>query len=995
MRRGLLVVGLISVVAVIAWFVSRPGPTPPTPGPTAPVAPQVTSKWEATIAPRGERSLTGRVTFKGEGVANAQVVAVAANAGEPLLTERPCTCELKCGKPMLSCDRGARSPDVEEWLATRSGEAVPVGRATTDADGRFSLSGLGDEVVTLWAESDGAKQVGSLGSVTSGADVTVELKPSRTLEGVVRRGDKPVAAALVTAVEAHLPRFFDAVTRADGTFTLSGVPEGSWVVFASEGDARALRSVFARDYLPIELDLLSPRQVKGRVVLGSNDQPVPDVEVELGGVTPRLTRTDATGTFVFDGVRAQVVELSVSDARGVGSAGVNLDDGEPIVVRLLRGRTVRGRVVEEDGRPVANAVMEVRDTVQAKPVTTGPDGRFEVQRVSVGPVSVNVITDGYLPEYETFTADEVTLTLRRAAMLRGRVVRPGKGMLFVSARRSDGNAREADDTSGWFDSKEVVDGGFALSLVPGRYQVSVSGEGVLPQAREVRAPADEVVFELSGGARLEGHVTNAKGEPEPGARLTARRDDDTQFTETNQRGEFELGGLPSGEVIVSVMAGTGEWTLEKKVTLRDAETTRADFSPDPGAPLAGVVVDSLGAPVPDVSVRATCVEDESQSVSARSDAQGAFRLLGLPAGPVRLVAYAEGRTLTLDTTAPNESLTLRLALKTEVVGRVVDSSGRPITSFLVHGMPVESPDGRFQQLAYAEQSHLFVEAKGYVLRKIQVTLKEGKNDLGDLVLTTGRTLKGRVVDGESGEPIAGAFVRQEGNPRGSSASTHLDGRFELTLDPDGKGLRFEHRDYQPRTGPAPEQSPCEVALSRGLTLSVRVFDAAGKQLRSVGVRAKKGDEARVLSPVNGVFSSGGFAPGTWTVVVSSASSRVWRPLQVELTQGSVVVDVREATDGVSFKVDVPDARFIALVPGEVTIGTYKDLTQQTAVLEVVEGVVTRVTPGAWTVLAVRSPNDEKTRGLLLSRTVIQVLAEGSPDVVVTPDWKLLELPHDE
>jgi hypothetical protein len=84
--------------------------------------------------------------------------------------------------------------------------------------------------------------------------------------------------------------------------------------------------------------------------------------------------------------------------------------------------------------------------------------------------------------------------------------------------------------------------------------------------------------------------------------------------------------------------------------------------------------------------------------------------------------------------------------------------------------------------------------------------------------------------------------------------------------------------------------------------------------------------------------------------------------------------VHEATDGVSFKLDVPGARFIGLASGDVAIGVSKDLDQRAAVL--VDGA--RVAPTRGT-----------RKGSPPSRTTIQVLAEGTPDVHVTPDWKAL------
>lgn len=989
MRRGLWVVaGLISLGAVAGWVWSRPAPVGPAVPPT-PSTPTVTSKWETPIAPRGQRSLTGRVTRKGAPVAGAQVVAVAPTEGEPLLTERPCPCNEACGLPMLGCEFGVQSDELGELLATRTGEAVPVARTTTDAEGRFSLTGLGDEVVTLWAEAEAAKYVGFRGHVErDAADVEVALGPSRTLEGVVRRGEATVAGALVTAVERGLPRFFDAVSGADGTFALRGVPEGDWVIFASQGDARGFDFARPREWQTLDVELAEPRRLDGRVLF-ANDEPVPDVEVTLDvtGEHLKRTRTDATGAFAFERVRAEYAVLRVDDARGLGSYFERRSrPADARVIRLFQSRTVRGRVVDDDGRPVAALPVRVRDRLREQTTTTGPDGRFELPRVSPGNCNLSVTADGFLPTYEAFTTNEVNVTVRRGTLIRGRVIRPGSEPVLVSARRdaTQQDYNDADDTTGWYDSVTTLDGGFTLTVVPGRYQLTATGQGARGTDLKVTAPANDVVLELGVGARLRGRVLDEKGRPEAGARvlaqcpLTETKVIDEQMAQTDALGEFDLRGLGACEATVQVDGDKA--TYQREVVLREGETTTVEFSPELGAPLAGVVVDSEGAPVAGVSLQATAHGVGRRAATDTSDEKGTFRLIGLPAGRVTLLAWLEERDTHLEVDAPNESLTVTLSSKTEIGGRVVDPSGRPLPSFVVNGQDVSAADGRFRQTVRADARLSSFSAQGFVPLKRPLRLGPGLNELGDVALSSGRDLSGRVVDGESGEPISGVRIAQQGNE--SLGTSSVDGRFQLTVDPAGGDLSFEHRDYLVRKGPAPERSPCEVALTAGFTLSVRVFDAGGKPLRSVSVRARQGEQTRSLRPVNGVFSASGFAPGKWTVIAETMGDRVWRPVEVELA-GSTSLDLREATDGVSVKVDVPGSRFIGLVPGEVVITQYEDLVGQPVVAEVNQGVARHVLPGRWTVLAVKSGTG---RELMLSRTVIDVPAEGEPVVTITPEW---------
>lgn len=122
------------------------------------------SAWNAPIQQRGDRQLTGIVSREGEPVAGVVVTAVAAHGAE-VLSDLPCKCDNHCGQMLLACGCAEASGQLVELVAARTGEGAPLARATTDARGAFTLTGLEPGTVTLFG--DGHDGVGWLGNVAT------------------------------------------------------------------------------------------------------------------------------------------------------------------------------------------------------------------------------------------------------------------------------------------------------------------------------------------------------------------------------------------------------------------------------------------------------------------------------------------------------------------------------------------------------------------------------------------------------------------------------------------------------------------------------------------------------------------------------------------------------------------------------------------------------------------------------------------------------------
>ncbi|HKB15080.1 MAG TPA: carboxypeptidase-like regulatory domain-containing protein, partial [Planctomycetota bacterium] len=239
--------------------------------------------------------------------------------------------------------------------------------------------------------------------------------------------------------------------------------------------------------------------------------------------------------------------------------------------------------------------------------------------------------------------------------------------------------------------------------------------------------------------------------------------------------------------------------------------------------VAGRVVDWDGAPLPGVRVRAAPIEasGDEEPASALSGAEGAFRLEGLGAGLLVLTAKKEGlRTVVLrDVRAGREDLVIVLRAPTGVEGRVLDAeTGAPVPRFRVDvfregwadrasmRMPFssrsfESEDGSFGFTDVDEpRFELEVSAPGHLPERAgPFELSPSEMLRGTEVrLRPGMIVRGTVVDGETGAPVASARVyhqRMDDPYRDGSSTTGEDGGFEVTCDSPGVRLRVRHDSY--------------------------------------------------------------------------------------------------------------------------------------------------------------------------------------------------------
>jgi protocatechuate 3,4-dioxygenase beta subunit len=380
-----------------------------------------------------------------------------------------------------------------------------------------------------------------------------------------------------------------------------------------------------------------------------------------------------------------------------------------------KGRVLAGKVVDEEGQPVAGAkVMLERN----EPVVTRESGVFEILNPPTETHTLAVYQPGFAPlvvprleiAEKDLRVDLGTLTLRKAAVLEGRVADPeGKPVAGAKVIASILAAAVMDRFKGSIQENPgnlVTDaeGRFRLKEVHPRekFTVYVQRTGYIDETLQVtRVTAGQPLeIVLRPEAAISGRVIDEAGEPVANATVRFMPEARTAENEwrgaaaTGPDGSFLLEKLDAGParlVAAAEECGTAEidLTLEagedrKNVVLR----LRAE-----GPTLEGRVSDSQGRPVAGASVHVMLVMPLANRGSATTDENGRFRLDGLLLGEVTVYASHPENSRSIQRKVllqpGRNEIDLAFPPGHPVSGRVVNDQGVPVADSSIR---IESTD---------------------------------------------------------------------------------------------------------------------------------------------------------------------------------------------------------------------------------------------------------------------------------------------------------------
>jgi hypothetical protein len=945
---------------------------------------------------------------------------------------------------------------ILELTDTHEGEAPIHAEAVTAGDGTFVLEGLSPGSFALWVMGEHGAVMRT--GVPAGVDgVELRLGEGLTLEGTVTGEQMPLSDAQVTVIHAGHTRFFDTHTDADGVFRIGPLPVSHYLVAVSaEGWLPRLFELGLPDgpTSRLELPLLLPRRLTGRVLSGG--APAPGVEVRLEARSPsqgnvRSVKTDSEGRFLFESLGPDEYRLSAEEAGRFALLQLELEGSAPwpgeLVLNLGEAFFLEGTVREKAGHPVPGAQVSAihLDTHGwAWKTRTGPDGRYRLGPLQPGLHELRVEAERYRREIDLEHRLEqgsgpLDFTLERAASVLGTVVdtdgrplaRIGIALLFT------GRTRHGNTVEQVLSDEE---GRFALDPArPGDYLLQIRDDSVLSEQLPVQAPAEGIRWVLRRGGSVSGTFTDPQGIPLDRGSVVlwdlGEIGGAGGRAEVDEAGRFLLRAVRPGRYMVeaTLPAASVSRSTALSIEVKEGEQVEVSLQLEPGRTLSGVVVDGAGQPVAGALIRASpssvppwrrddgyleILDDAPADV--RSGPDGRFTLNHLVAEAYDVSASKEGHRAPGEATrvgAGTSEVRLVLERLGHIRGRLVDPSGAPITRFEVNGESRRDPGGAFA-VPFTDSGieKLTLSAPGMAPVRRPVRVREGLDvDLGEIQMGPGRRVRGRVLDAETSAPVSATVRFTDAALESTSPTSRVwesvdveeDGTFELShVEARPLTLVVEDGEHWPqRLTLDARTEEVTVRLEAGARIEVHVRDASGRPVGAdLDFERDEGGGRGVYAP-EGTDVLKGLEPGDYTVRLRPHEEGFvfFRPRRVQVpASGRVSLTFEGEQGGATVRLTVKDedVRSVWLRPGgapRITGGQDLEQTLGGSLHASREGelderwVLHRVPPGRATLLVVSDLDG--VGGPPFHFEELDIPSEGTVTREVRPLWR--ELASDE
>lgn len=737
------------------------------------------------------------------------------------------------------------------WAGVAGDGWSPAMRAgRTGGDGRVTLPRAPGEELGLKTHVPGSAATATARGDGSAGDVLLELpRPAgrRSIE-VRGDGDEALPGVLVVLAAHGWPV---ALSDAEGRLSLAVGPRASPRLLLEGGDGRRRVVQLPEPSDPgsevTTLTLSRTPAVRGRVVDGGRRQGLPGALVWLGPDPGFYAVTGAGGEYALPSGGRERLRLQAEAAGFLPQATVAgpedlADERAPDLVFELAA-SASGRVADADGSPLDGVHLEaVPEAPAGRPggvpaadaasqARSDSEGRFELARlrpstayqvVARRPGFAALTVPGVVVSPGRGPADLGTLVLRPGARIEGRVTDTRGGPLAnaeVRARTAAGPpARGEADRLRERPPDAVAgpDGRFVLKDLRPRQPLHLLATlpGYLPAwTLGVEAPsAEPLTVVLEEAARLSGFLVDEEGGAVAGAQvglrwpgpppgtvgLEPRRGDGSRSTRSGERGEFSFEELASGEVEIYARADG----------FLPAEPTSLELAPGAavtdvrlvvrrGAIVEGRVYDPRGEPLDGARLRAGNAE-------AASDAEGRYRLSGLPPGVMGLYAHHpdyRSRAQEIHVEPGVNAVDIVLEEGWSLAGRTVDEAGDPVPGTRVE-LRSESPrarngyvavsgrDGGFRVVVSEEGSYrLTATREGFAPREVTgIEVGSASAEGIEVTLARGASVVGRLL---GLEPEDLAWVKVEARKEDGRESAETAGG---TVDPGG---RYAIHDLSP------------------------------------------------------------------------------------------------------------------------------------------------------------------------------------------------------
>ena len=735
-------------------------------------------------------------------------VEVNAGGAEPTITGKVVD---ESGRPITGARVRARGTQSSHEFST-----------TSNDQGKFTLTcGSVDPELYIIAESEGvsSQETGPLRVGQHGLQV-VSLKAYRTssISGrCVDEKGRPIKHGSVTATPEHRHGLINLTTisDADGAFTLARVPPGKYGVGVL---------------------VTTPADVKDRFVSGE--------------FVPKLY-------FYQPELQTQV---EVVPAQQLTNVSVTLSESEEI----------SGRVVDLDGKPIAEGMVVARSTSSSVTLRDSilEGGAFHLRRVKPGQYTIRAQTHSGESEPQEISAGakDLVLTLLRGGVLDGIVARSDTNTPVENFTIRLGGGALAPKPSANLIETTHPDGRFHFENVPaGMLSIAVNAPGMVPYEEWTKlSPGqtiEDMAIRLDPAGAVDGIVTAPDDSPVSGAYVIDEKQlglfsptqPSASRSRTDRKGHFYVDTLPLRAVTL--------WA----------------WSPDYAA--AGVIVTPETNATQSVTIRlttggtvecfATMNGVPARNVSIRGGTRAGIR------GEAQGITGADGRYLYPHLTPGTALLKAEIRADANTIGSqlFIRSIEREVTILEAETTRVVFPFGG-EGASLEGTVAIAGEPPSHYTLKLVVSLPGGEEEHVDI---------SRGTDGDyhfDRLPAGHARVSLWG---GSQTVREL--RREFTCDL--RDNEVTHLDMA-ITGPGVISGQVIGLTSEANCTIVPESVDIGADQESVRIALQQRIAAVTVKP-DGSFEVSGLDPGTYKVVVSSRAPRTSKG-PVKCTVQRVVVD---------------------------------------------------------------------------------------------------------
>lgn len=804
----------------------------------------------------------------------------------------------------------------------------------TASDGTFTMRVKeGSYDFTFRREGLAPKTVrGQNVSVTSSPMVEATMEPAVEITGRVIRGGVGLENVLLMGM-APGTNGVTAITGPDGSFTLSGLAEGSIRVMARKEDdfvqeSRNLTAP-ARD---VVIEVRAGGRITGRVVEKDSGKPITSFQAGIttsrsgGGMVmmgpPQMRSfTSDDGSFTLDSVPPGATVLVASaPGHASGRLNINVEEGKEVSgveLQLDTGVKLVGRVTGANGSPLSDVQVRVLPSPTGGFATSGmdrssitdADGEYSIEALEAGEESVSFSHPKHAASRKDVTLKGRETRLDVQLTSGGRVT--GSVVTESGAPVAEADV-EASSGSGWESARTNANGVFELeSVTPGRYRFRASKtglvEGVLNDVDVSSGTPVKIV--LKSGGSIYGRVSGLSAQELALAMVMADASSSSATGTIDASGNYRIEGVASGTVRIqswsgNPMTGTSRRAATKTVELAPGGSQQVDIDYSDDIVIKGRVTRN-GMPVAGASVNFFARGNSSRgSGGAPTDNDGLYSIQGLEEGEYSVMVNDAQRASPYSTTYHvRGSNTFDIDYKVNAIrGRVLDvSTNEPLANASVQLRNASSTEGpRMSRGGVTDSTGSFiidsVASGSYTLTASKDGFANEVKDLyvGDsapadlelhLARSAGVTLT--VVDARDGRAVSAraSVFDMQGRMVDESRWSFFGGgdatSLKIAVPPGSYTATIWASGYAPRSISFQSPSTQTVPVSIGGTLEVRSKHNESLRIRLIDASGQPYPRFSSAPPSQELLPS----PGTTTLQNTAAGVYT-----LQLLRGEAVID---------------------------------------------------------------------------------------------------------